>query len=133
MSWSKDIREWCTRNGHDPEVQENVLKNKGWDPSKYQPSMKTALYDYLKQWNTLAVKKLPTPATSTRKNPTQKKSKKFLKKKFTALPSGWKIWTFKGSHKYTTVATNGEKFMEFNGLLYPAATDIHLDLSRRLV
>jgi hypothetical protein len=68
MSWDDDIQEWSKKSGRDPSRQKNILVNEGWDPKKYQPSMKAALFDYLDKWHTLSLKNMPSPAT-LRKNP----------------------------------------------------------------
>ena len=53
MGWQEDIQEWSIQNNKRAEVQERVLVDKGWEPEKYTPEMKTALFDYLTKWNTL--------------------------------------------------------------------------------
>jgi len=68
-NWEQDIASWASRNNRDPDTVEGILLSKGWKPKKYQASMKEDLFYYLDQWYTLAVKKLPKPATNLRKNP----------------------------------------------------------------
>lgn len=72
MTWFSDIEEWSILNTRDPEIVENICIRKGWDPTKYSSSMKSALFDWLDQWYTLSIKKLSTPATSLRRNPDKK-------------------------------------------------------------
>ena len=124
MGWQEDIREWSTKNDKRAEVQERVLVDKGWDPTKYTPEMKSALFDYLDKWNTLSVKTLPAPATSKRRNPTPSS----LKKKFTQF-GPWKIWSYPKNEGYVTTATNGTKILEFDSNSYLEALHIHLFLS----
>lgn len=68
-NWKADIAEWASNHGRDPSAVESILIRKGWDPSRYLPGMKGDLFHYLNEWYTLAVKKLPAPATSLRRNP----------------------------------------------------------------
>ena len=82
-SWLKDITSWtksCNCNGCDTTQKDtsrnysidtinNLLIDEGWNPSKYNHSMKSKLHDYLTKWYFLAEKQMPKPATSRRQNP----------------------------------------------------------------
>jgi hypothetical protein len=69
MSWDLDIEEWSQNNQRDAETVSGICVRKGWEPEKYLPSMKKQLFDWLDQWYTLSIKKLPPPATASRRNP----------------------------------------------------------------
>ena len=109
MGWKNDIAEWAHKHQQEPSVMEKIAIKKGWDASKYKPSMKSELFDFLTKWYTLSVKTLPEPATSKlRKNPTPDNIEKYTK-----LSNGWRIWTLENGQLFTTIASNGQKYKEF--------------------
>lgn len=67
-TWFEDIEEWASTNNRDPSKVEAICLRNGWIPEKYHSEMKDDLFDFLNQWYTLSIKKLPKPATY-RKNP----------------------------------------------------------------
>lgn len=69
MSWDSDIEDWAQRHQRSPETVSAICIRKGWEPDKYHSAMKRQLFDWLDLWYTLSVKKLPTPATSLKRNP----------------------------------------------------------------
>ena len=132
MSWKDDIASWAAKNGQEPETVGSIATGKGWEPNKYQPSMKRALFDYLDQWYTLSVKTLPAPATKNakRRNP----ARSAHVQKFTKLSNGWKIWILQDKNSYThsTVASNGTKYLEYDNNTLLDSMKIHKQLIKKL-
>lgn len=108
MGWKSDIASWARQREKDPKIVEDIAVEKGWEPAKYQSSMKGSLHDFLTKWYTLSVKNLPEPATSKRRNPIRQKQQKYTK-----LSNGWRIWTTKETDGYSTIASNGSRYIEY--------------------
>jgi len=72
--WKQHVTSWASEKSKDPDIVEKILVKKGWDPDKYQESMEKDLRYYLDQWYILAVKALPEPATSKRRNPVYRRN-----------------------------------------------------------
>jgi hypothetical protein len=149
VGWKEDIAFWANNNGREANKVEKIAINKGWEPKKYQTSMRPALLDYLDNWYTLSVKVLPEPATKSvknRKNPFKKYSDDDLEakqhwdralranncQKYTKLSNGWRIWTLQDENTYRIIASDGNKYIEYaNNTLYDSSK-IHQRLIKQL-
>ena len=101
--WKSIISDWSRKNDRDPSIVEGILLRNGWDPSKFDLSMKDQLIDYLDQWYTLSIKELPEPATKNlRRNPYSNYNL------ISRLKSGWTVLTRSNSSgtKFKTSANN---------------------------
>jgi hypothetical protein len=128
MGWKSDIAAWAKRNNKDPERVSNIAMRKGWDPNRYTASMQKQLFDYLDKWYTLSVKVLPTPATALRRNPVDLSDPIEI----VELQSGWTIWVIPEGDKYTTIASNGKKRIEFSNNRYHKACKLGEQLATSL-
>jgi hypothetical protein len=130
VGWKEDIAFWADRNGRKADKVEKIAINKGWEPKKYQSSMRAALIDYLDNWYTLSVKVLPEPATKNvknRKNPLRTNGQKYTK-----LSNGWRIWTLQDDVTYSIIASDGNRYIEYaNNTLYDSSK-IHQQLVEQL-
>jgi len=129
MGWSKDIAIWARKNNKDPETVAQIAIRKGWEPAKYLPSMAEQLFDYLDQWYTLSVKALPIPATQKRRNPVASSLRSVT---VTELENGWTIWNMPVGKKYSIIASDGNRYLEFSDNKYRKARQIEAQLLERL-
>ena len=113
MSWNEHIAAWASRNDRVASEVAEIAENKGWEPAKYQDSMRADLFDYLSAWYTLAVKTLPKITTKntseSRKNPCGKRQGH----KYTKLSNGWRIWTLQDGDIYTIIASDDDSYIEY--------------------
>jgi hypothetical protein len=122
QKFAKESKEVRPRDPHN--IVKNILIRKGWEPEKYKPSMKSKLFEYLDEWYTLSVKKLPKPATSgLRKNPllikvlSHKHSRNSGGK--TVLSNGWEVFSKPSVNGFETIAYNQRLNKETYPLLSP--------------
>lgn len=124
--WNADIQEYSTSRGRDPKKVHSILLSKGWEPAKYQSSMKNALFDFLDQWYTLSIKTLPTPAT-LRRNPAN------CYRRYTKLDNGWKILTESKGNSYITRAKKGSDEFIVSNKSQKEADNAHLSLIKEVM
>lgn len=125
MSWRKHIEEWSIKNNRDPDIQEDILIAKGWDPKKYQDGMKPSLFDYLTKWHTLHIKTMPEPATKgLRRNPVLAEPIVDESYKEIIVINDWKLWVFEINRRFTIIASNGIRYLEFDDLSPEDALEI---------
>lgn len=129
--WDKDIIEYCQSRQKEKRKVEGILTRKGWESQDYHSSMKDSLFEWLDQWYTLSVKKLPAPATSYQPNPTEAPPK--IYRHMTRLPGGWLVLTSYARGKYLTqVLRSGAQFAKIDRSKSDA-NETHMRLVERII
>lgn len=131
MGWKTDIAFWASKNSRETSEVEKIAINKGWEPAKYQDSMRDSLLDFLDKWYTLSVKTLPEPATKTsnRRNPIEIAG---WAHKYTKLSNGWRIWTIQEGDGYSVIASDSNRYIEYSNNSLNDSVILHKEVVNQL-